>query len=107
MSLPIYSSVLIASKDLLGEVALEVPDGLVCVVRDMDAVQKGPGIGATVWSYDTDGVQFWAETLPSFIDLLYWTSWRGRQVIPGPGFFYMSTTVEMDVRASGYLLTRP
>jgi len=101
---PVYSSVLIASSAFTGEVAFEIPSGVTCIVRDMDAVQKGPGLGATVWAYDTTGVQFWASTLPSFVDLLYWVSWRGRQVIPGPGFFYMSTTADMDIRASGYLL---
>jgi hypothetical protein len=101
---PVYSSVLIASTAFTGEVAFEVPENVNCIVRDMDVTQKGPSVGGTTWAYDTTGVIFWAETLPSVIDLLFWTSWRGRQVIPGPGFFYMSSTEDMSLRASGYLL---
>lgn len=103
-ALPLYSAVLIASHAFTGEASLEVPDGLVLVVRDIDAV-VGVQAGTSVWAYDNDGVQFWGvnfgvTTLP-FNTL----SWRGRQVIPGPSFLHISTSAAADIRASGYLLS--
>lgn len=101
---PVYSSVLIASSAFTGEVAFEIPDNVTCIVRDMDVVIHGVSDAASVWAYDTTGVQFWGVTTGLITDSFYWISWRGRQVIPGPGFFYMSTSASMDIRASGYLL---
>jgi hypothetical protein len=104
MATPLYSKLLIANKDFTGEAAFEVPPNLTVVVRDIDAVLKGPAAGGTVWAYDTAGVQFYAQEFPVFTAELYWVSWRGRQVVPGPGFVYLSTDAEMDIRMSGYLL---
>lgn len=104
MAVPLYSKLIIANTAFTGEAAFEIPPDLTLVVRDMDATIKGPSLGGTVWAYDTDGVIFWADTFATITLLLDWTSWRGRQVIPGPGFFYMSTTADMSIRASGYLL---
>jgi len=100
---PIYSSVLLAEHDFTGESALEIPAGVVCVVRDIDSV-AGISLGGTVWAYDTAGVQFWGYTFSSISGGKTTASWRGRQVIPGPGYFYISSDFSADFRASGYLL---
>jgi hypothetical protein len=101
---PLYSRVLIANHAFTGEAALEVPAGFTVVVRDIDAV-VGIGAGAAVWAYDTDGVQFWGVNFGVTTYNFNTLSWRGRQVIPGPGYFYISTDASADIRASGYLLS--
>jgi len=102
--IPLYSRVLIAETAFTGEASLEVPAGYTVVVRDIDAV-AGISLGGTVWAYDTDGVQFWGFTFASISGGKVTGSWRGRQVIPGPGFFNVTTDFACDVRASGYLLS--
>jgi hypothetical protein len=99
----IYSRVLLAEAGFIGEAALEIPDGFVCVVRDIDLVY-GIAVGLTAWAYDTSGIKFWGVVVSG--DHTFTTvSWRGRQVIPGPGFVYLSTNAACDFRMSGYLLT--
>lgn len=105
-ALPLYSSVLIANHGFTGEAALEIPVSTVCVVRDIDVV-VGITAGLAVWAYDTDGVQFWGYTWGATTYTKQTASWRGRQVIPGPGYFYISTDGAADIRASGYLLSAP
>jgi hypothetical protein len=104
MATPLYSSVLLAEGGFTGEAALEIPDGLVCVVRDIDAV-AGISLGGLVWAYDTNGVQFAALSFEPDLSVKQWSPWRGRQVIPGPGYFYISSDFECDFRASGYMLS--
>jgi hypothetical protein len=101
---PLYSRVLLAEHDFTGESAFEVPAGLTVVVRDIDVV-TGVSLGGTVWAYDSDGVQFWGYTQTSLTGGKQWAGWRGRQVIPGPGFFYISSDYSADFRSSGYLLS--
>lgn len=102
--IPLYSRVLIAETAFTGEASLEVPAGYTVVVRDIDAV-AGISLGGTVWAYDTDGVQFWGFTFTSISGGKVTGSWRGRQVIPGPGYVYISSDFSADFRASGYLLS--
>lgn len=83
---------------------MELGAGDVMVVRDIDAV-AGASAGGLVWAYDTEGVQFWAYSFGTILSGKETASWRGRQVIVGPGFFYISTDFACDVRASGYLLS--
>jgi hypothetical protein len=103
----VYSTLLIANKDFTGEAAFEVPDGVRCVVRDIDCVVGVLEGGQSVWAYDTDGVQFWGFTYGISGNPFSSAQWRGRQVIDGPGFFYISTDASADIRSSGYLLSLP
>jgi len=103
-AIPVYSRMLLGEHDFTGEASLEIPAGYTVVVRDIDAV-AGISLGGTVWAYDTDGVQFWGVTFSSISGGKDTLSWRGRQVIPGPGFFYISSDFSADFRASGYLLS--
>lgn len=103
-SIPLYSSVLIAETGFTGEATLEIPAGLTVVVRDIDAV-VGIQAGTSVWAYDTDGAQFWGINFGVTSLPFNTLSWRGRQVIPGPGFLHISTSASADIRASGYILS--
>lgn len=106
MAVPLYSYKLLAEHAFTGETSLEIPAGLTLVVRSMDTV-VGIQEGTSVWAYDTDGVQFWGVTFGVTADPFTTLSWRGHQVIPGPGFFYMSSSASADIRASGFLLSGP
>jgi len=103
-SVPLYSRVLIANHAFTGEASFEIPAGFTVVVRDIDAV-TGIGAGCAVWAYDNDGVQFWGVNFGVTTYNFNTRSWRGRQVIPGPSFFHISTDASCDIRASGYLLS--
>lgn len=103
-ALPLYSTVLLAETGFTGEAALAIPAGFTVVVRDIDSV-VGVSAGGTIWAYDTGGVQFWGYTFGATLAGKTTSSWRGRQVIPGPGYFYISTDFDADFRASGYLLS--
>jgi len=102
--LPAYSHVLLAETGFTGEASFEVPAGQLVVVRDIDAV-VGITAGLSIWAYDTIGAQFWGYTWGATTYTKQTASWRGRQVIPGPGYFYISTDGECDFRASGYILS--
>ena len=104
MAVPLYSSVLIAETAFTGEAALEIPADRTIVVRRIDAV-VGISAGGTVWAYDTAGVQFWGYTFGAVLGGKQTASWDGRQVIPGPGYFYISSDFSADFRASGYVLS--
>jgi hypothetical protein len=101
---PIYSALLLAESGFEGEAAFEVPEGITLIVRDIDVV-AGISLGGQVWAYDTDGAQFWGYTFTEVTGGKVSAAWRGRQAIPGPGYFYVSTDFTCDFRASGYLLT--
>lgn len=101
--IPVYSTLLHSLSGFVGEAAFLVPAGQIVVVRDIDVV-VGISAGVLVWAYDTSGAQFWAKDFGVTTAGKTWDGWRGRQVIPGPGFFYISTDAACDVRASGYLL---
>lgn len=103
-SIPLYSTVLISESGFTGEATLEVPAGFTVVVRDIDAV-AGISVGLAVFAYGTDGAKFWGVNFGTVTDDFDTLSWRGRQVIPGPGTFNISTTAACDIRASGYLLS--
>lgn len=103
---PVYSTLLISEPGFTGEASLEIPSGDVCVVRSIDAV-VGITAGLSVWAYGTDGAGFWGYTWGATTYAKQSASWRGRQVIPGPGFFYISTDGACDIRASGYILSAP
>jgi hypothetical protein len=103
VALSVYSAVLIAEHDFDGEVSLEIPDGVTVVVRDIDVV-TGVTYGGTVWAYDTNGVQFWGYTVNAITGGKQTASWRGRQVIPGPGYVYINSDFRADFRMSGYIL---
>jgi hypothetical protein len=103
-SIPLYSSLLIANAAFTGEATFEVPSNITLVVRDIDAV-VGIQVGTSVWAYDTAGVMFWGVNFGVTSLPFNTLSWRGRQVIPGPGFFNISTSASADIRASGYLLS--
>jgi len=105
MAVPLYSSLLLSETGFEGEAAFEVPEGITCVVRDIDAV-AGISVGGLVWAYDTSGAQFWAYEFGTDISVKQWQGWRGRQIIPGPGYFYVSSDFVCDFRASGYLLSQ-
>lgn len=105
-AIPIYSSVLIANAGFTGEASFEIPVDTVLIVRDIDCV-AGISAGGLVWAYDTEGVQLWANLFGVIGAGKQWAGWRGRQVIPSPGFFYISTDFECDIRASGYILSAP
>ena len=105
MALQLYSKLFLTENDFTGEAAFEVPSNYTAVVRDIDATVKGPSAGAFIWAYDTDGVQFWAWASGVVTDPAVANGWRGRQVIPGPGYLYISTDADVSFRASGYLLT--
>lgn len=105
-AIPVYSSQLIAETGFTGTATLEIPAGVVCVVRDIDAV-AGVGIGASVWAYDNAGVKFAANTFSTVTVTFALWSWRGRQVLEGPDFLHLSTDAALDIRASGYLLNAP
>lgn len=103
-ALPLYSKLLLAETGFTGEASLEVPAGYTVVVRDIDVV-VGITAGLAVWAYDTTGAQFFGYTWGATTYTKQTASWRGRQVIPGPGYFYVSCDGECDFRASGYLLS--
>ena len=105
-SIPVYSYVLLANTGFMGTATLDVPAGSVVVVRDIDAV-VGITAGGTIWAYDTNGVQFWGYTFGATLFGKFTASWRGRQVIPGPGTFSITTDYSADFRASGYILSQP
>lgn len=104
MAVPLYSAFLMGETGFTGEASLAIPAGLTLVVRDIDAV-IGISLGGTIWAYDTNGIQFWGYTFSTLAAGKQTASWRGRQVIPGPGFFYISTDYAADFRASGYVLS--
>ena len=101
-AVPIYSSLLLAKHDFTGEASLEIPTGVVCVVRDIDAV-VGISSGGTLWAYDNAGVQFWGYTFGTVLAGKQTASWRGRQVLVGPDYLHVSTDFSGDFRVSGYL----
>jgi hypothetical protein len=106
-SIPVYSKVFIAEAALDGEASYEIPANMTAIVRDIDWVYDGPdpALGASVWAYDTDGVQFYGIYNTAIENIFFWQSWRGRQVIPGPGFVYISSDFTVNARVSGYLLS--
>lgn len=104
MATPLYSYLFLAESGFTGEAAFEIPDGLVAVVRDIDVV-AGISVGGQVWAYDTAGHQFWANTFTEITGGKVWAGFRGRQVVPGPGYVYVSTDFACDFRCSGYLLS--
>lgn len=100
----LYSRLLVSAGGLVGTVTLEVPDGYTVVVRDLDVV-AGISVSGLVYAYAGDGVKFAAYNFGTITtDFVLW-SWRGRQVIPGPDTFNVTTDFACDVRASGYLLS--
>lgn len=103
-SVPIYSRILISSSGLTGTATLDVPAGFTVVVRDIDVV-AGISVGGLVYAYGGDGTKFAAYNFGTVsLDFTLW-SWRGRQVLPGPDTFNITTDFACDVRASGYLLS--
>ena len=103
-ALPLYSRVLISSAGITGTATLDVPAGFTVVVRDIDVV-AGISVGGLVYAYAGDGAKFAANQFGTVdLDFTLW-SWRGRQVIPGPDTFNITTDFACDVRASGYLLS--
>jgi hypothetical protein len=106
MPIPVYSTVFITNPALDGEASYEILAGYTAVVRDIDVVWDGPDpiVGPAAWAYDTIGTQFWGVYETEITDLFVTWSWRGRQVIPGPGFVYLSTDNTANARMSGYLL---
>lgn len=103
-SIPLYSRVLLSESGFTGEASLEVPSGYTVVVRDIDVV-AGISVGIAAWAYGTDGAKFWGVNFGTVTSDFTTQSWRGRQVVPGPGYFYISTSAACDIRASGYLLS--
>lgn len=105
-AIPIYSSELVAINDDTGEFSLEIPAGVVCVARDIDAT-VGIQDGTEVWAYDGAGVVFWGVKFGLTTADFNTLSWRGRQVIAGPSFVYISSSANCWARMSGYLLNAP
>lgn len=103
-ALPLYSRVLVSAGGLTGTATLDVPAGFTVVVRDIDVV-VGISVGLLVYGYAGDGVKFAANAFGTVTEDFTLWSWRGRQVIPGPDTFNLTTTAACDVRASGYLLS--
>lgn len=101
---PVYSQPFIIGTGDFGELSFEVNDVSVIIVRDIDVV-VGTGIGASWWAYDTDGCQFAGGTFDESVLPKNWQGWRGRQVIWGPGFVYLSVDAAVEgARMSGYVL---
>lgn len=103
-ALPLYSRVLISSAGITGTGTFAVPAGFTVVVRDIDVV-AGISVGGLVIAYAGDGAKFAANQFGTVsLDYTLW-SWRGRQVIPGPDVFSITTDFACDIRSSGYLLS--
>lgn len=105
MALTLYSTRFFAIHDLSGPASYTVPDGLVAVVRDLDAF----------WGIDTEGNKL--IMVGSAGQVIYQASWdigssgsrqwTGRQVLYAGETLQLDTEDVTDVSVSGYLLTAP
>lgn len=101
----VYSYRFINVAGFLGHAAFEVPAGYVAVVRDIDACDFTPG-GATIEAGIGDGAVFWIYTWPPET-VGGWQGWRGRVVLQPGEQLVLNSSAELDMVASGYLLSLP
>lgn len=104
--LPVYSQLFHAVHSFIGVSNFEIPAGQRAIVRDIDLV-VGISAGITLIAADGSRNQFWGLTTDVVGAGKRTYSWRGRQVIDGPGFFTIDVDAECDFRSSGYLLSLP
>ena len=102
---PVYSTRFINVAGFTGDAAFEVPSGYIAVVRDIDVVVFEPGAGTVEAGLGGSSV-FWGYTW-SFVTVLGWESWRGRQVLNAGEQLVLHSNAAMDMMASGYLLSLP
>ncbi len=102
----LYSTKLFTAAASAGSGALVVPDGMVAVLRDLDAAVPLISSPVVVHLVGDAGqvitvLSFTVTGEPSL-------SWRGRQVIPaGLTYQLVVTGGVADLSLSGYLLTAP
>lgn len=106
MSVPVFSTLLLA-RAVTGSstTAFLVPTGFRCVLRRLDVFESAPG-GAVVELAGNDGIVFWAAG-PNLTSTFNTYSWDGRQVIDEGKQLEVSNSLDVNIYASGYLLTLP
>jgi hypothetical protein len=84
-----------------------VPQGVVCVVRDIDVVWNDTAAGlvyAAIESVDGVGpVHFFEHEFAGGLN--QWMGWRGRQVLEAGDILLCSVSGQGSLVASGYLLS--
>lgn len=98
----VYSTPFLQLPSFSGTATYAVPVGMLIVVRDIDVVY-GSVVDLEVTAEDGSGCKFFGDTLNGGFGKST-ASWRGRQVIRGPGLLRVSANATCDVRVSGYLL---
>lgn len=104
----VYSTRLLLGLASSGIQTFVVPDGKVCVVRDVDAVLYVPGPGIGLLTLFVAGAAVWginrghSDTTPDNYQ------WRGRQVLAAGELLQVEVDfAEADYAVSGYLLSSP
>lgn len=107
MAQPLYSARFLAAHNIpiTAPATFVVPDGLVLVVRDIDAYSAVAGGNHLLVLLSGGPVFFQASWTPAEAG---WRSWRGRQVF-GPGDIVEVVAVDdvLDCMVSGYALAAP
>jgi hypothetical protein len=104
---PVYSVQFLCLAPLLAHNFVEVPEGSIMVVRDID-VFEASGDASTFMAWEgPSGNTLWlvaGQTAPTTRTY----QWRGRQVFnPGESWDLHSISGTWDAQVSGYLLSTP
>lgn len=108
MARAVYSTQLLLASPSAPNLSFEVPDGYVCVIRDIDAYQDIGAYGLTLRVADSTTAPQVA-VVNGYADGVSNTfAWRGRIVLPPLGYFqvYVSDVgTDYGIYVGGYLLS--
>jgi hypothetical protein len=105
MAFPLYSAVLQEENAFEGESTIEVEEGLVVVVRDIDAVLPAESLCVLSFYAQPSLASFWEVSQDLSTGVYY--SWRGRQVFTAGNGWTAQASEECSFRVSGYVLQAP